>query len=74
VRILDGWLEITVAAPEIPQGKFRFGVGRRYLAVWADPDPHERHRFIVLPRAVVPEEATVRFQNGVIDARFRLRT
>lgn len=67
------WLEITLPAADIPEGKFRYVLRAKYLFVWSDQDGHAQHRFIVLPEPVVPAEHMARFTNGVVDIRARRR-
>lgn len=73
IRRVGDWLEVTFAAPDIHESQFRYSVGPRYLLVWSDQDHPGRHYFVNLPKAVEPGEHLVRFVNGVVDGRFRLR-
>lgn len=73
VRVASGWLEVTLFTPEIAEGKFRYSISKRYLLVWADGSPHAQHQFVILPKPVDPEQHEVRFANGVVEARIRLR-
>lgn len=72
-RVAQDWLYLTLAAPEIPQGKFRYSLRTRYLLVWAEGSRRGEDHFVILPRPVDPKEHAVRFRNGVLDARIRLR-
>lgn len=72
VRAVDGWLEVSLAAPDIPQGKFRYRIRKRYLLVWADGSQHGEHHFVILPHPVDPSAHEASFANGVVDVRIRL--
>src|SRR3989338_3292304 len=67
------WLEVTLAAPDIPEGKFRYRLRTRYLLVWADGSPHGQHHFVILPHPIDPKQHVVSLANGVVDARVRIR-
>lgn len=70
---MDGeWLEVNFAAADIPDGKFRYSLGKRYLLAWADGTVHGQQHFVLFPRPVEPKDHTVTFHNGVVDARVRV--
>ena len=66
-------LEVSFAAPEIPEGRFRYRLGKRYLFAWADDAPQGQHYFVVLPVAVEARGHEIRLVNGVVDARLSVR-
>lgn len=72
IREANGWLEVTLAAPDIPEESFRYAVGRRYLAIWSDDGSPEQQHFLVLPKRLETNRHRVRFRNGVVDARLKV--
>lgn len=70
-RRQQDWLEVTLPAADIPDGKFRYVLRPKYLFVWSDQAGHAQHRFIVLPERVDPKEHVATFTNGVVDVRIR---
>lgn len=67
------WLEVTFSAPHIPEEHFRHAIGRRYLLIWADSGAHDSHHLVMLPAKLQPDGHEVRFRNGVVDARLRIK-
>jgi hypothetical protein len=59
--------------PQVDDADLRYSIRRRYLLVWGDGSPHAAQVLIHLPIAVDPEHHSVRFHNGVLDAKIKLR-
>ncbi|MBI2076786.1 MAG: hypothetical protein HYT80_00230 [Euryarchaeota archaeon] len=72
IRIDDGYVCVTLHVPEVEDSELRYSIRRRYLMVWGESAHREQH-LVHLPRAVDPEQHNVRFQNGVVDARIKLK-
>lgn len=73
VRVLNEHVYITLNLPEVEDAELRYSIRRRYLLVWGDNSPHEAQILVHLPKAVDPKQHSIRFHNGVFDARIRLR-
>lgn len=72
-RVLDDRLEVTLSAPDIPHGRFRYVLKARYLLIWSDLGAQSQHQFVRLPKAVDAADHNVTFANGVVDLSARLR-
>jgi hypothetical protein len=73
VRVLNEHVYITLHLPQIEDAQLRYSIRRRYMLVWGDGSPHEAQILVHLPKAVDAQHHSVRFHNGVFDARIRLR-
>jgi HSP20 family molecular chaperone IbpA len=72
-RVVDGHLYVTVHLPEIKDEELRYAIRGRYLLVWGDGSAHDEQRLVMLPTRVDPDQHSVRFQNGVFDARIKVK-
>ena len=72
-RVVGDYLYVTLSLPEIEDPELRYAIRRRYLLVWGDNSPHSEQQFVLLPKQVDPDQHSIRFQNGVLDVRIKLR-
>lgn len=72
IRSHEGHLYVTLHLPHIDDAELRYTIRRRYLLVWGDGGAHETQNLVMLPVRVNPEQHSVRFQNGVFDARIKI--
>lgn len=72
-RIVDGHLYITLNLPHIEDDELRYSVRSRYLLVWGEGAAHEDQQLVLLPVKVDPDQHSIRFQNGVFDARIKVK-
>ena len=72
IRVDDGYIYVTLHVPEVEDSELRYSIRRRYLMVWGE-SAHQAQHLVHLPRAVDPQQHSVRFQNGVVDARIKLK-
>lgn len=72
IRIVDDHVYVTVHAPAVSEKGLRYAVRRRYLLIW-DEKSDETHHLVLLPKTVDPEQHSIQFRNGVLDARIRLK-
>jgi HSP20 family molecular chaperone IbpA len=73
IRAVDGHLYVTLHVPHIDDSQLRYSIRGRYLLVWGEGGAHEDQRLVMLPQRVVSQEHSVRFQNGVFDARIKIQ-
>jgi hypothetical protein len=73
VRVLNEHVYITLHLPHIEDAELRYSIRRRYMLVWGEGSPHEAQILVHLPKAVDGQHHSVRFHNGVFDAKIRLR-
>ena len=73
MRVVDGHLYVTIHLPHIEDAELRYSIRGRYLLVWGDGGAHEAQSLVMLPVRVNPDEHSVRFQNGVFDARIKVK-
>jgi len=71
IRNVDGHLYVTLSLPHIGDDELRYSIRGRYVLVWGEGGAHEDQTLIMLVR-VKAEEHSVRFQNGVFDARIKI--
>lgn len=71
IRIEDGYLYVTLNVPEVEDSELRYSIRKRYLMVWGE-HAHQAQHLVHLPKAVDPMQHSLRFQNGVVDARIKL--
>jgi HSP20 family molecular chaperone IbpA len=73
MRVADGHLYVTLHLPHVDDAQLRYSIRRRYLLVWGEDGAHEDQILVMLPVRVDPESHSVRFQNGVFDARIKVQ-
>lgn len=73
IRNVDGHLYVTISLPHIDDDQLRYSIRGRYLLVWGEGGAHEDQILVMLPVRVKAEEHSVRFQNGVFDARIKIQ-
>ena len=72
IRNVDGHLYVTISLPHIVDDQLRYSIRGRYLLVWGEGGAHEDQTLVMLPVRVKADEHSVRFQNGVFDARIKI--
>lgn len=72
IRNVDDHLYVTLSLPHIDDDQLRYSIRGRYLLVWGEGGAHEDQTLVMLPVRVNAQEHSVRFQNGVFDARIKI--
>ena len=72
-RVVDGHLYVTMHLPHIDDAELRYAIRGRYLLVWGQEEAHDDQRLVMLPVRVDPDQHSVRFHNGVFDARIKVK-